>query len=136
MTFVSSVDLHDALLVGGAQAWLDAGSSNAYIEVYASTQPSPGDPVGDAPLVIMVLAKPSTILLAHRLVFIQSDLGGDLINTQGNMTWGRLYNGAGVWAGDGTASDDAGSGDFKVTGTTGTLLYAGARAILGLTTFG
>lgn len=140
MTLATSQEFRDALLVGGLQAFLestgDALAENATLEIYGTTQPEAGVITGDIPLVVMVLAVPCTTFVDHRLVLIQQQPAGDLILTQGDMVWARLRTANGTWACDGTASDMTGDGDFKVSGTDGVLLYAGARALLGLTRFG
>jgi hypothetical protein len=128
---------YDAAFVGGIQALLDAGGSAApaYLLVYNGTQPSAGASAsGSTLLTTMVMAYPATSLIAHKLTLAQGNLAGDFVTTQGVANWARLMNGNNVWIADGSVS--ATSGDFIVTGTTSTLLYAGARAILGLTRWG
>jgi hypothetical protein len=140
MTLAVSQAFHDAQLVGGLQAFLestgDVSAENATLELYGTTQPDPGVVTGDIPLVVIVLAVPCTTFVDHRLRLVQAEPAGDLILTQGDLVWGRLRTANGTWACDGSASDTAGEGDFKVSGTDGVLLYAGARALLGVTRFG
>lgn len=126
----------DAFLVGGVQALLDAGGSAdpAYLLVYNGTQPSAGaTPTGSILLVTMVMAYPATVFSSPKLALQQANPAGDMITTQGVANWARLMNGLNQWIADGSVGP---SGDFNVTGTTGTLLYAGASAILGTTTWG
>lgn len=145
MNFSLSLDANDARLAGLA-AWLDTGAGNASIDLFATDQPPvPGDSAGGAPLATIHLAKPCASVIAHELVFEQLDPEADQIATQGGVKWARLYSAAGVWAADGDASDLGGNvtepdgsltpvvggGAFKISGTTGTLFYAGALAILG-----
>ena len=123
MSFVATQDLNDAMLVGGIDALLNADPVNpAYAILYDGAAIA---------LVTMVFAMPAAALVAHELVFAQEDLSGDFILTQGNAATFELYNGAGLLLGSGDVTDMAGTGVLKVTGTTGTLLFAGARAILG-----
>ena len=122
MTFNATQVLDDAMLSGGIDGFLDADpASGAYAILYEGT----------TALVTMVFAKPAAVLVAHELVFVQAEPGGDLIPVQGSADNFELYNGAGVLAGTGDVTDMAGVGALKVTGTDGTLLYPGARAILG-----
>ena len=123
MTFTATQALNDAMLVGGIDAALDDDPTNhAYAILFDGAAVA---------LVTLLFEKPAVALVAHALVFSQDQLGGDLILTQGNAASFELYSGAGVLLGTGDVSDMAGSGALKVSGTTGTLLYAGARAILG-----
>jgi hypothetical protein len=116
-------DFKDAMLVGGVDGALDADPSNA---AYANLFDS------DAVLLTtIVFSRPAASLISHELVFAQGDLTGDFIVTQGNADNFTLLNGANVLLASGSVSDMAGDGPLKVSGTTGTLLYAGARAILG-----
>lgn len=140
MTLAVSQAFHDAQLVGGIEAFLnssgDADADNAVIELFGTPQPDPGVVTGDLPLVTIVLASPCTNFVDHFLHLVQKEPAGDLILTQGDLVWGRLRTANGTWAADGTASVSGGGGDFQVSGTDGVLLYAGARAILGVTKFG
>jgi hypothetical protein len=123
MTFVATQELNDAMLVGGIDAALDDDPTNhAYAVLFDAAA---------VPLVTMVFAKPAATLVAHELVFAQADPTGDFILTQGNAASFELYSGANQLLLSGDVSDEAGTGALKVKGTTGTLLYAGARAILG-----
>jgi hypothetical protein len=131
-TYVSQAFI-DARLVGGIQALLDAGDDPAWLEIYDGVQPEGGAP-GGTPLVLILLAKP-TAFAAHQLQLQAADPTGGLITTQGNATWARLRNGLGDWIMDGDVTPAEGAGPFKVTGTQPgtTLLFLGARAILGTT---
>lgn len=123
MTFVATQALNDAMLSGGIDAALDDDPTDpAYAILFDS---------GPVALVTLLFAKPAASLVAHALVFAQGDLTGDFILNQGSAVAFELYSGAGVLLGTGDVSDMAGTGALKVSGTTGTLLYAGARAILG-----
>lgn len=127
MSFTPTQAFKDARLVGGIAAALDDHvSDHAYAILFDG---------GAVALVTIVFAKPAVAMVAHQLVFAQSDLTGDFILTQGNAAAFDLYSGAGVLLGSGDVSDMAGSGALKVSGTTGTLLFAGARAILGVMKF-
>lgn len=123
MTFTATQALNDAMLVGGIAAALDDHVTNPAYAILLD-----GAAVA---LVTLLFAKPAVTLVAHALVFAQGQLGGDLILTQGNAATFALYSGTGVLLGSGDVSDMAGTGALKVSGTTGTLLYQGARAILG-----
>lgn len=134
MTTYISTAFMDARLVGGIQALLDAGDDPAWLEIYDGAQPEGGAPGAGNLLVLIPLAKP-TAFAAHQLQVLAVDPTGDLITTQGNATWARLKNGLGDWIMDGDVTPAEGAGPFKVTGTQPgtTLLFLGARAILGTT---
>ena len=122
MTFTATQALNDAMLVGGVKSALDDHpTAHAYAVIFD------GDGVA---LVTIVFTKPATELVAHELVFDQGDASGDMIFTQGIAASFELFSGAAVLLGTGDVTDAAGSGALKVEGTAGTLLYAGARAIL------
>jgi hypothetical protein len=121
MSFTHTITANDAMLLGFA-ALLDADTDPAYAILFEGT----------TALVTMVFAQPAAALVAHQLVFTQGDPAGDMILVQGSADNFELYNGAGTLIGTGDVTDLVGSGALKVSGTTGTLLYAGARATLGL----
>lgn len=120
MSFTHTAAANDAMLTGFA-ALLDADADPAYAILFE----------GGTALVTMTFAQPAASLVAHQLVFEQADPGGDMIDVQGDADNFTLHNGAGTLIGTGDVTDMAGSGALKVSGTIGTRLYAGARAILG-----
>ena len=123
MTFTATQVLNDAMLVGGIDSVLDDDPVNhAYAVLFDGAA---------VPLVTMVFTKPAATLVDHTLVFGQEDASGDFILTQGNAASFQLYSGTNTLLLSGDVSDEAGTGALKVKGTAGTLLYAGARAILG-----
>jgi len=122
MSFTATTDLNDAML-SGISALMDAHPTvHAYANIFDGAA---------VLLTTLVFTKPAATMVAHELVFDQEDSGGDFIVTQGNAATFKLYNGANVLLGEGDVTDMAGAGALKVSGTTGTLLYAGARAVLG-----
>ncbi len=122
MTFTATTELDDAMLQGIADR-LDAHPTN---HAYAVLMDAAA-----VPLVTMVFARPAASIIDHTLRFAQNDLTGDFIETQGSAASFQLFNGEGALMGSGDVSDMAGNGALKVSGTTGTVLFAGARAILG-----
>lgn len=119
MAFTQTQAFDDACLSG--LMWLINGSVNpAYAILYE----------GSVELVTLVFAQPATDVVDHVLVFYQESLSGDLIHTQGDANHFKLYTGENVLVGEGDVSDAEGDGALKISGTTGTRLYAGARAIL------
>ena len=125
---------HNAARLQGTQGFADSGAQSSRIRLYASARPAiGGDPLA-IPLVEIVLAKPCGEINAGVLTLVQADAGGDLIAQTGTALWARWVNGDEILIADGSVSDAAGDGDFKVSGTTGTMLYAGARAVLGNST--
>ena len=118
----------------GTMAFADSGAQNARIRLYATARPATaGDPLA-TPLVEITLTKPCGEIDAGVLTLVQADPGGDLIAETGAALWARWINGDEMLIADGSVTDAAGDGDFKVSGTAGTLLYAGARALLGIST--
>lgn len=120
MTWTQTQAFDDACLVGGVAALIDASTSPAYAILYE----------GATELVTLVFDQPAVALVDHALEFSQASPSGDMIVTQGDADTFELYNGDDVLLGTGDVTDAAGSGALKISGTTGTRLYAGARAIL------
>lgn len=122
MSFTPTQPFKDARLVGGIAALIDADPVNpAYAVLFDGAAVA---------LVTLVFTRPAVNFTDHALVFAQESSAGDMILTQGNAAAFDLYNGAGTLLGSGDVSDVTGAGALKISGTTGTLLYAGARAIL------
>lgn len=115
---------HNNARLAATLAFADTGASNSRIHLYDAS---------DVRLVTLMLDKPCGVIVADKLVLEQLYLVGDLIATTGTAVSGVWVNGDDDVVAEGTVSDDAGSGDFKVGGTSGTTLYAGGRAILGTT---
>lgn len=127
-------------LVGDARRqatidFADQGAGNSKIQYFtaANAPATPGAAPAGPPLVEMVLAKPCGTIVANKIVLEQDDPTGDMIAATGAAVYGRWLAGDGDIIGDGDVSDESGTGFFKVAGTSGTMLYAGARAILGET---
>lgn len=127
---------HNDYRLLGTLAYADLGPLPSRIQLFSTAMPSDGGAAGVAPLVEIVLTEPAGALVNGALVLTQADLSGDLIALQGSALWGRWINGNGSVVLDGNCTDESGTGFFKLSGTAGTLLYAGARAILGVTTLG
>ena len=125
---------HNAARLQGTLAFADTGVQNSRILLYATARPVTGGDALAAPLVEITLAKPCGVIDAGVLTLLQADAGGDLIIETGTALWARWVNGDEMHVADGSVSDVAGDGDFKVSGTAGTMLYAGARALLGIST--
>lgn len=132
MSFTISVAHNDARLAASL-AFADLGPGPSRVQFFSTEQPAFGGAPGAAPLVEVVLAKPCGAIVDHALVFAQAAAGGDMILVQGVALWARWVNGADAIVADGDVSDETGPGVFKIAGTTGTMLYAGGRCIIGLT---
>lgn len=127
---------HNDYRLLGTLAYADLGATPSKIQLFATAMPGAGGAAGAAPLVEMVLSDPCGVIVSNTLVLTQADVTGDLITVQGSALWGRWLSGNGSIVMDGDCTDEAGTGFFKLSGTSGTLLYAGARAILGVTALG
>ena len=118
----------------GTMVFADSGAQNARIRLYGTARPATGEDALATPLVEITLTKPCGAIDTGVLTLVQADPGGDLIAETGTALWARWVNGDEMLIADGSVTDAAGDGDFKVSGTAGTLLYAGARALLGIST--
>lgn len=133
------IDLPDeaqpAMVEGYAKFWLDLGTGNAFLRIYGTTKPTPGDDPGADPLVSFMLAKPSGTMVDGKWVLEMDSPGGYMALVTGDAVWGRLENANGDWAGDGTVTDEDGDGAFKLQGV-GTHINAGGYVILGTSALG
>lgn len=124
---------HNNARLLGTRDFLDEGADNATLEIYGTTRPTPGDPPGGDPLVVITLAKPCGAIVSNKLELEQDAVGGDMITLSGTAAWGRLMNGDGAWAGDGDVSLAAGDAPFKLSGDS-LAIYAGGYVVLGSAT--
>lgn len=115
---------------------IDSGSGNGVLRLYASARPAAGGTPSSSHLVEIQFKKPCGTVSGGKLNLEQLNTLGDVIITTGQAVWGRILTGAGDFVADGDVSDSAGSGDFKVGGTTGTWLYEGGSLQLGTTSLG
>lgn len=128
---------HNNYRLAGSAAFADLGTGNSRIQLYATAQPALGA-AGGTPLVEITLAKPCGAVVANVLVLAALVPGGVLIETTGTVLWARWLNGNGDLVADGTVTDSSpgATGDFRIAGTDGTTIYAGAYALLGVTALG
>lgn len=121
---------HNNYRLQGTISYADLGVANSRIRFYDAS---------DNLLVTMVLTKPCGTIVSDKLVLTQASLSGDQITTQGTAVRAEWINGNGDLVGTGLVTFDGDTDPvtsqypFKVAGTTGTLLYAGAYALLGVT---
>lgn len=130
MTLAISVDHNEARLAATV-AFADSGPLASRIFLYHTVRPDFGADPGAAPLAVLSLAKPCGVVANGVLSLVQGDGYGDLVLATGQAVWARWVNGFDALVADGSVSDDAGSGDFKISGTVGGLLFAGAYVVLG-----
>lgn len=133
MSFDPSTTHNTARLDGGTLALANSGPANSRIYFFATPKPELGGDPGGTALVQVTLSKPCGVITGGVLALTQADPTGDMITASGAALWARWVNGDGVLMGDGTVSDSApdSTGFFKLAGTSGTMLYAGARLLLG-----
>lgn len=132
MTMSISPAHNDARLVG-TMVFAGAGS---IIQLFVAEHPTLGGTPSETPLVQIVLANPCGAVVSHLLVLHQNDAGGDLVALSGAAVWARWVTAAGELIADGSVTDASGAGDFKLSGTSGTMIYAGARVLLGASAIG
>lgn len=121
--FIPSAGLLAAQLAATV-AFADTGTTNAYITIYDAAENL---------LVTVQLAKPCGTVTDGVLQLHQGALGGDLIAASGVATHASWFAGNGSLVAQGDVTDEAGVGPFILGGAAGTQLYAGGRAILGVT---
>ena len=106
---------HNEARLNGSRAYIDNGSGVAKIQVFATSQPSFGGAAGADPLVEILLPNPCGTVADNALTFASTE--DALILNSGVAVWGRMLTRSGAIACDGTISDMAGSGDFKLLTT-------------------
>ena len=104
----------------GMLAWLDAGSSNARIELMGDTWPGAGVPGGTL-LATITLASPCGSVQGDVLLLTSSTSEGPVVAVSGEARWARLVTADGLWALDCAVAVDA-------EGATAGLLIAGTQA--------
>lgn len=132
MIWIPSQDFKDARLVGGLQAFLNAGTADKpRLNIYDGAMPVGGAAPAGTLLVSVRLSSIEFDGDLHALVVEQFDPAeGDIIGATGSASVGRLLNPAGTWVGDGDVTEAAGTGMFKLTGTVGTTLLLGGKAFI------
>jgi len=125
---------HNDFRLAGSIAFADSAPTPSKIQFYIAEHPTLGGTPAEVPPLEIVLAVPCGAVINHVLVLDQASSTGDLIMATATVVWARWVSGDGALVADGTVTDSAGNGDFKLAGTAGTMLYAGARAILGTST--
>jgi hypothetical protein len=121
---VSISQAHNEARLNGTLAFLDTGSAHARIRIYDGTRPAPNGSATTL-LVEIALDKPSGSVANNQLTLASSDL--PLNSNNGTATWARIINGNGDWVMDCDVSDQAGSGEIKLTQVQ---LYAGGKTQL------
>lgn len=107
-------------------AQFDKAATPGTLELYSTTQPSPGAAAGGSPLAIIPLQKPCGTVSGGVISFITSQPAQ--VSPGGTVLWARGKDGDGYWVLD---------GNVAVTGTSGAaftladvVLYAGAFVFL------
>ena len=112
---------HRAARNAASIAHADAGAGNSTLRLYAAE--------GGALLGTRTLNKPcGTVNAAGRIALFAT--ANDLVTETGSVTWLEWCDSAGAVMAAGTVTDQAGSGDFKLAGTSGTTVYQGGRVLL------
>ena len=84
---------------------------------------------GGTVLAMRTLANPAgTINAQGRIVLAAS--AADMVAETGSVGWAEWCDSAGSVMAAGTVTDQAGAGDFKLAGTSGTTVYQGGRVLL------
>ena len=84
---------------------------------------------GGTLLATRTLANPAgNINPQGRIVLAAS--AADLVAETGSVGWAEWCDSAGAVMAAGTVTDQAGAGDFKLAGTSGTTVYQGGRVLL------
>ncbi|MBF9267007.1 hypothetical protein I4I83_23625 [Acidovorax cattleyae] len=116
----------------------DAGSGRCRVRLH-TTPPRPGsvgDAAGGTPQAEIILAKPCASIVGSALVWHAEDAGGALVMLAGIPRWGVWIGASGIVVAEGSVTDAAHGGDFRVAGGTtpdgeeSPLLLAGGLVVL------
>ena len=84
---------------------------------------------GGTLLATRTLADPAGTVNAQGRIVLSAS-AADLVAETGSVGWAEWCDSAGAVMAAGTVTDQAGSGDFKLAGTSGTTVYQGGRVLL------
>ena len=84
---------------------------------------------GGTLLATRTLANPAGTLNAQGRIVLSAS-AADLVAETGSVGWAEWCDSAGAVMAAGTVTDQAGAGDFKLAGTSGTTVYQGGRVLL------
>lgn len=121
--FVISAE-HKAALQNATIAFADTGPNPSRIEFYSST---------DLLLATVILTKPCGTVAGGYVRLTQQSASGDMIAADGVAVRAQWVSGSEMLVASGPVTDETGDGPFVLEGAAGTQLYAGGRAILGVT---
>lgn len=116
---------HAVARLQATAAFADSGLEASRISLYDANEQL---------LVTLTLTRPcGQITEGGFLLLTQANGNGDMILASGQAATGVWSTSDGMLIGRGLVTDEAGAGHFKLLGSTGTQLYAGGKAILGVT---
>ena len=84
---------------------------------------------GGTLLATRTLANPAGTVNAQGRIVLSAS-AADLVAETGSVGWAEWCDSAGAVMAAGTVTDQAGAGDFKLAGTSGTTIYQGGRVLL------
>ena len=84
---------------------------------------------GGTLLATRTLADPAGTVNAQGRIVLSAS-AADLVAETGSVGWAEWWDSAGAVMAAGTVTDQAGAGDFKLAGTSGTTVYQGGRVLL------
>ena len=84
---------------------------------------------GGTLLATRTLADPAGTVNAQGRIVLGAS-AADLVAETGSVGWAEWCDSAGAVMAAGTVTDQAGAGDFKLAGTSGTTVYQGGRVLL------
>lgn len=99
-----------------------AGAGASSIKLY--------DAQGGLLLAQRTLASPCGAITPEGRINLLPAASNDLVLATGAATWAEWCDGDGVPVAADTVTDEAGAGPFKLSGTTGTMIYAGGVVVL------
>ena len=113
---------HRAARNGASISIADAVAGASSVRLY--------DAQGGLLLGVRTLAKPCGSITPEGRIGLLSASAQDLVQVTGAAAWAEWCDGSGTPIAWGAVTDEAGTGPFKLAGTSGTMLYAGGAVLL------
>lgn len=115
---------HNSARLGATIAFADTGPNPSRVDFFDATEQL---------LVSVALTKPCGTVVDDVLRLTAADISGTLITVDGIATHATWVSGNNTLVASGPVTDESGDGPFILQGTSGTQLYAGGRAVMGVT---
>lgn len=115
---------HNTARLAATISFADTGANPSRVEFFDASEQL---------LVSVLLTKPCGTVVDGVLQLTAADTSGSLIVADGVATHATWTSGSNTLVASGPVTDETGDGPFFLEGAEGTQLYAGGRAVIGVT---